>query len=65
MTVFHEFVKEELERRHMSQAALALYVGINKSSICSWMQGCSPNWNKAQQIIEYLGYEIKIVKKEK
>lgn len=65
MTVFSEWVKSELKRRNMSQSALATYTGINKSSICSWLQGCSPNWNKAQEIIEFLGYEIKIIKKEK
>lgn len=61
--VFNEWLKSELKRRNMSQAALALYAGVDKSSICSWCRGCSPNMNKAQILIEYLGYELKIVKK--
>ena len=63
MLVFNEWLKSVLKEKKMTRQALALYAGISESSLCSWMQGCSPNMNKAQQIIEYLGYEIRIVKK--
>ena len=59
---FTKLIREELDRKKMSQHALAVRAGLSDASICLFLQGVrSPRFDTADKICKALGMEILIV----
>lgn len=65
MTVFQKFLIEEMSKRKLSQRALHIYSNgiVSQSTLSSWLSGVSPSVDRAEELLDYLGYEFKIEKK--
>jgi probable addiction module antidote protein len=59
-------IKDILRSKEISLYRVAKDLGIAKESLHrSLMDGGNPEWNTIKKIIDYLNYEVKLVKKKK
>ena len=57
-------IRDILRKKGVSLYRIAKDLGIAKESLHrSLMDGANPEWRTIQKVINYLGYEVKLVKK--
>jgi len=63
MSVLNELIKER-KIRGLSQASVSRYIGISKQLMSRMEGGKSiPNMNWIEEYADYLGYEVRLLKK--
>lgn len=63
--VFHEFLLKELKQRKGQVPSVGKKAGVGNTTIQNWITGGHmPPIDKAEKVLNALGYEIKIIKKE-
>lgn len=61
---FVDFVKNEIERKHISQNELASISGVDRGSISKWFCATrNPRLFMIEAVLNALGYELRIVKR--
>lgn len=58
-------LKEILQREGLTPYAVAKAIGIDHASIYkSLTEGANPEWNTVKKVLDYLGYDFKIIKRK-
>lgn len=66
MYMFREWIHDYAEMHNKSAYKLAVLCGVETITMSKYIQGVSsPNIDKAEKMLDKLGYELKIVKKNK
>lgn len=61
---FEDFVRSQLEERHMSVSKLAKISGVHPNTIRNYLAGrCEPSFYNVLCIVNALGYDVGAVKK--
>ncbi|MCI8459417.1 MAG: helix-turn-helix transcriptional regulator [Clostridia bacterium] len=60
-----EFLQEERKRQHVSIKTLSKLSGVGEGTIGNWIYcGFTPTLDNFQKVLNALGYDLSIVKKE-
>lgn len=57
-------IKELILKEGIKQDWIASRFGVTKQTVSNWVNKEDMKFNTAQEVLELLGYEFKIVKKE-
>lgn len=65
MSEFSKVLKEERARRKESQLGMSIELDISQDNVCRYEQGkAEPKISEAERILNILGYDLVIVKRE-
>ena len=65
-TVIGKILKDIIEKKKTSYRKVAEDLGIDHASLYrSLMEGANPEWKTIEKVLDYLGYEIRMVKSKK
>lgn len=65
MSEFSKVLKEERAKRKESQLGMSIELDISQDNVCRYEQGkMEPKISEAERILNILGYDLVIVKRE-
>lgn len=65
MSDFSKVLKEERAKRKESQLGMSIELNISQDNVCRYEQGkMEPKISEAERILNILGYDLVIVKRE-